>query len=95
MTAVSSTRVRKLTTFRRTLQAICDLIAPDNAFALYTLAAVQQRLDGAPAPDVLDRLRRQHDESPFWRARLDSFGLDLDRLAPPPIPSSPARDSGR
>lgn len=70
----------KLAQHRRLLESICDLIAPDNAFALYTLAVVQQRLDGAPDPHVVERLRHQHAASPFWHARLHAFGLHPDDL---------------
>ncbi|MDX2168167.1 MAG: radical SAM protein [Deltaproteobacteria bacterium] len=77
---LNEARPVKLQQHRRTLEGICDLIAPDNAFALYTLASVQRRLDGAADPQVLARLRAQHRQSPFWRERLASFGLELDQL---------------
>lgn len=66
----------KLRQHRAILEAICDQIAPDNAFALYTLAAVQRRLDGAADAAVIARLQRQQATSSFWRDRLTSFGLD-------------------
>ena len=72
---LAETRPVKLAQHRRTLQGICDLIAPDNAFALYALAVVQQQLDGAPDPRILDRLRAQQATSAFWRDRLTAFGL--------------------
>lgn len=78
---LGETRPVKLEQHRRTLQAICDLIAPDNAFALYALCAVQRRLGGAPDPGALARLRRQHAGAPFWRERLRVFGLDPSDLA--------------
>jgi hypothetical protein len=74
-------RQAKLAQHRRLLQSVCDMIAPDNAFALYVLAVVQRRLDGAPDPRVLERLRRQHATSPFWHNRLESFGLRPDDFA--------------
>lgn len=74
-------RQTKLVQHRCLLQSVCDMIAPDNAFALYMLAIVQHRLDGAPDPHVLERLRRQHATSPFWQSRLESFGLHPDDLA--------------
>ncbi|HSP98924.1 MAG TPA: hypothetical protein VL049_17010, partial [Candidatus Dormibacteraeota bacterium] len=77
---LGETRPVKLEQARRVLQSICDMIAPDNAFALYTLAAVQRQLDGAPAPAVVDRLRRQQATSPFWRDRLAAFELDPNAL---------------
>ncbi len=76
---LGETRPVKLDQARRVLQSICDLIAPDNAFALYTLAAVQRRIDGAPSPAVVERLLRQQATSPFWRDRLAAFALDPDR----------------
>jgi len=72
---LAETRPVKLAQHRRTLQGICDLIAPDNAFALYALAVVQRQLDGAPDPHILDRLRAQQATSAFWRDRLTAFGL--------------------
>jgi hypothetical protein len=73
-------RPLKLEQQRRTLRSICDVIAPDNAFALYTLAAVEHRVGGAADARVLERLRRQDATSPFWHARLASFGLRADDL---------------
>ncbi len=70
----------KLEQHRKLLQSVCDMIAPDNAFALYMLAVVQRRLDGAADSAVVDRLRRQHATSPFWRERLAAFGLDPDDI---------------
>ncbi len=72
---LAETRPVKLAQHRRTLQGICDLIAPDNAFALYALAVVQRQLDGASDPRILDRLRAQQATSAFWRDRLTAFGL--------------------
>ena len=77
---LGESRPVKLEQARAVLQSICDLIAPDNAFALYTLAAVQRKLDGAPAPEILARLQRQQTTSPFWRDRLVAFELDVDAL---------------
>jgi radical SAM superfamily enzyme YgiQ (UPF0313 family) len=71
-------RPLKLDQHRRLLQSVCNMIAPDNAFALYMLAVVQRRLDGAADPQVLARLRRQHATSPFWHDRLAAFGLHPD-----------------
>ncbi|MGH7786048.1 MAG: B12-binding domain-containing radical SAM protein, partial [Candidatus Binatia bacterium] len=83
----------KLEQHRRTLRSICDVIAPDNAFALYTLAAVERRLDGAADRRVLERLRRQDATSPFWQARLASFGLRPDDVASTPSPGPPGSTS--
>jgi hypothetical protein len=78
---LDETRPVKLEQARLTLQSICDLIAPDNAFALYTLASVQRRLDGAPDPGIVARLRRQQASAPFWRDRLAAFALDPAAVA--------------
>ena len=85
---IGETRPVKLEQHRRTLQGICNLIAPDNAFALYALAAVQRRLDGAPDVQVLERLRRQQSTSPFWHERLAAFGLHPEDLAAAPRSSA-------
>jgi radical SAM superfamily enzyme YgiQ (UPF0313 family) len=81
---LGETRPLKLAQHRDTLQGICDLIAPEHAFALYTLAAVQRRLDGAPDVHILERLRRTQAASPFWRARMAAFGLDPADLSTAP-----------
>jgi hypothetical protein len=71
----------KLEQHRQLLQSVCDMIAPENAFALYMLAVVQRRLAGAADARVLERLRGQHATSPFWRERLAAFGLHPDDIA--------------
>jgi radical SAM superfamily enzyme YgiQ (UPF0313 family) len=77
---LAETRPTKLLQHRRTLTGICDLISPDNAFALYVLAEVERRIDGAPDAQVLERLRHQYATSPFWHERLNAFGLRPDAL---------------
>ena len=78
---IGETRPVKLAQQRLLLQSICDQIAPDNAFALYTLARVQRRLDGAADPAIVDRLRSRQATSSFWRERLAGFGLDPAQVA--------------
>ena len=78
---LGETRPIKLDQAHAVLRSICDLIAPDNAFALYTLAHVQRQLHGAADRDVVERLNRQQTGSTFWRDRLAAFGLDPAAVA--------------
>lgn len=62
------------------LQALCDVISPENGFALYFIGYLQHKLYGTIEPDVLERLTRRLETSGYWRNRFDAFGLSLDDL---------------
>lgn len=63
-----------------TLINLSDLVAPENAFALYFLGFLSQQRDGRIDPMVIERLKRRLDTSQYWRGRFAAFGLAVDDL---------------
>ena len=63
-----------------TLINLSDVVAPENAFALYFLGFLSQKRDGVIPPSVIERLQRRLDTSEYWQSRFSAFGLDLDDL---------------
>lgn len=65
------------------LQNLTDVVAPENGFALYFLGVLQHRAAGRIDPRLIERLKDRLDTSPYWRDRLEAFGLrpgDLETL---------------
>lgn len=59
---------------------ICDLISPENPFALYTSVLLGSRLDSQFDTNRFERLKIQLSRSPFWSTRFQALGLSLDDL---------------
>lgn len=65
------------------LTNLTDVISPENGFALYFLGVLQHRLAGTIDPKIISRLRARLKTSPYWKDRLEAFGLrpeDLETL---------------
>jgi hypothetical protein len=63
-----------------TLINLSDLVAPENAFALYFLGFLSQKRDGVIPPSVIERLCSRLGTSEYWQSRFSAFGLDPDDL---------------
>jgi radical SAM superfamily enzyme YgiQ (UPF0313 family) len=63
-----------------TLINLSDVVAPENAFALYFLGFLSQKKDGSVPAPVIERLQRRLDTSEYWQGRFAAFGLDVDDL---------------
>ncbi len=63
-----------------TLTNLSDVVAPENAFALYFLGFLSQQKDGSIPSLVVERLQSRLDTSPYWQSRFAAFGLDPDDL---------------
>jgi radical SAM superfamily enzyme YgiQ (UPF0313 family) len=59
------------------LKTLSDVISPENGFALYFTAYLQQKFHGKAETDVVDRLHRRLETSPYWRDRFAAFDLEL------------------
>jgi radical SAM superfamily enzyme YgiQ (UPF0313 family) len=59
---------------------ICDVISPDNPFALYTSILLTSRLDGVFDSARFERLRAQISGSAFWSDHFRALNLSLDDL---------------
>ena len=46
------------------LQTLCDVISPENGFALYFIGYLQHKVDGKIEPATIDRLRTRLETSP-------------------------------
>lgn len=62
------------------LSALSDVISPEHGFALYFTGYLQYRLTGIVPPDIIDRLERRLEQSPYWLDRFRAFGLSVDDL---------------
>jgi radical SAM superfamily enzyme YgiQ (UPF0313 family) len=63
------TRPEKLEQLKAHLHVLSDVISPENAFALRSLA----KLEGSP--EYTDRLQARLASSPYWRNRFEALGL--------------------
>lgn len=64
------------------LRYTCDVVAPDNALALYFLAILENRAHGRFPSQVISRLTSKLESSEYWRIRFDEFGLAVEDLEP-------------
>ena len=76
----SETRPVKIRQQLMNLSALSDVISPEHGFALYFTGFLQHQLDGKIQPDVIARLERQLEQSPYWADRFSAFGLSVDDL---------------
>jgi radical SAM superfamily enzyme YgiQ (UPF0313 family) len=71
------------------LRTLSDVISPENGFALYFTAYLQCKQYGMAEPEVLERLARRLETSPYWRDRFEAFDLRLGDLNARPDAVSP------
>ena len=62
------------------LRRICDVIAPENAFALYFLGYLQDKMYQKIEPGIINRLRKKLATSSYWIDRFSEFSLSLEDL---------------
>lgn len=77
---MAETRENKLRQHLLFSRDICDLISPENPFALYTSVLLAARLDKEFDSGRFERLKIQLLRSPFWSMRFRALGLSLDDL---------------
>lgn len=78
------TRPAKMRQQLANLNNLTDVVAPENGFALYFLGVLQYHMEGQIDPGIIERLRRRLGTSPYWKDRLEAFGLrpeDLETLS--------------
>jgi radical SAM superfamily enzyme YgiQ (UPF0313 family) len=63
-----------------TLINLSDVVASENAFALYFLGFFSQQKDGSIPASVIERLQSRLDTSEYWQSRFAAFGLAVDDL---------------
>jgi len=63
-----------------TLTNLSDVVAPENAFALYFLGFLSQQENGSIPESVIERLQSRLDTSEYWQSRFGAFGLSADDL---------------
>ena len=63
-----------------TLINLSDVVAPENAFALYFLGFLSQKRDGTIPPSVIERLSTRLETSEYWQSRFSAFRLSADDL---------------
>ena len=70
------------------LNILADVISPENGFALYFLGYLEHRVSGNVSPDLIERLDRRIETSPFWRDRFSAFELSPEDLKDSHFPKS-------
>jgi len=74
------TRPDKIDQQRKALRALADIISPDNAFALYFLAILEQRHCGSIDPAIIRRLESRLAKPGFWTDCFSAYGLSLEDI---------------
>lgn len=69
------TRPVKLKMQQKYVEHICDVIAPDNAFAMFYSRVISQRLGENTTTRQNQRLARILQNDPYWHARFEQFNL--------------------
>jgi hypothetical protein len=59
----------------RYLENITDLIAPENAFAIYFAGYLQHKLYGQVSESLIQALEERLNLSPYWLDRFQDFDL--------------------
>lgn len=62
------------------VENISDLVAPENAFAMYFAGLLQQRINGKVNPQYIEKLEHRLRESEYWGERFSDFNLKIDHL---------------
>jgi hypothetical protein len=62
------------------LRTLSEVISPENGFSLYFLGVLEHRLHGRVPPEIVARLKRRLETSPYWRDRFAAFGLSAADL---------------
>lgn len=73
-------RAVKLKQYKRYLEHITCVIAPNDALAHYYLGRVQNKMGEGVDPGVFGQLRALLERSPFWDDRFSEFGLSIEDL---------------
>lgn len=76
----SETRPVKLMQQFKYVQNITDLVAPENAFAMYFFGYLQKRVTGSIDSAAIERLSQHLIQSPYWQERFYAFQLSVDHL---------------
>ncbi|MDA2932850.1 B12-binding domain-containing radical SAM protein [Acidobacteria bacterium AH-259-D05] len=85
-------RPPKLEQQLRYLGFIRDLVAPENAFAMYFYGYLQRKISGKTDLEAIQMLEDRLQSSSYWRDRFDDFGLSLDHLKTGRFPSELQRE---
>lgn len=74
------TRPAKLMQKLQYVANISDLVAPENAFAMYFQGYLQYKVSGFVAPGLVENLEYRLQQSPYWTARFRDFQLSPEHL---------------
>ena len=73
-------RPEKFEQLTRYLRYICDVVAPNDAYAMYFLSLIERRRGRRPDPERLRHLEALLARAPYWADRFRDFGLDTTVL---------------
>lgn len=74
------TRSAKLVQKLQYVANISDLVAPENAFAMYFQGYLQYKVNGSIDPRLVENLEKRLQLSPYWSARFHDFQLSPTHL---------------
>jgi len=73
-------RITKLTQQYKYVRNIAELVAPNNAFAIYFSAFLHHRLNNEVDNTLLNQFSKTISSNSYWQKRCNEFGLDVDHI---------------
>ncbi len=86
----SEERPAKLIQKFKYVRNITDLVAPDNAIAMYFDCYLEHKTRGKIDPHSIKRLEARLETDPYWKKRFDDFQLSVSDLKSCTFPASRA-----
>jgi hypothetical protein len=77
---LSESREIKVSQQLKNLNNLSDVVSPENGFALYYSVLLEHRITGKVNTSRLSRLHTCLETSLYWKDRLATFNIDVDRL---------------
>lgn len=74
------TRETKLNQQYNYVRNIADLVAPNNAFAIYFSAFLHHKLYNEVDYNLLDQFSKTLSRNSYWKKRCDEFGLSVEHI---------------
>lgn len=73
-------RSMKLMQQYKYVRNIAELVAPENAFAVYFSGYLEKKLFGEINQEVIQKMEEQLCSSKYWMRRFDDFGLSVEHM---------------
>jgi hypothetical protein len=80
MPLLNEQRPEKLSQKSLHLKHIYEVIAPDDAMAMFYAGSLQKKLNGEVEDQLISRLTETLNKSPYWYDRFRDFDISIDQL---------------